>query len=217
MKPTLPYKPIPGQLFASRRAPDYGADVTRGLLGAALACVALAWLLLAGGDPRTAEHEHARVRSERITAHTQALRAVDVRLASLEALPPELLARTLAEVARAYPEFARLMVCDATGRVLAVEPARDTALIGALDPSEVRRAALTGVKEDVRYAGARGATVELGVAAGGRYVAGDLPEHAFDVKIIVLPSARMIASWALAVIALLFTAGAAVISSKRRS
>ncbi len=184
----------------------------------------LAWLLLAVGDAHHAEQRVlAQLRQERTSAHTAALRAVSARLAGLEALPPELLARTLAEVAAVYPEWARLLVCDAAGRVLAAEPKRDTALVGALDPSAERRDALVNASPGAAFARARvgaGGGVELGVAQPGlhvRYVAGDLPEASLVPHIDVAPtSARVIASWALATFAVLFTAGAAVISSKRR-
>ena len=178
----------------------------------------LAWLLLALGDSHAGDRAIARLRAERTLAHVVALKAVSARLAGLEALPPELLARTLAEVVSVYPEFGRLIVCDAAGRVLAAEPKRDTALIGALDPSEARRAALANAAPGATFERGRGGAVELGVAASGRYVAGDLPEAALVAHIEPAPtSAHVIASWALVVIAGLFTAGAQVISSKRRS
>ena len=193
----------------------------RGLTWAALACAALAWVLLAVGDARESDVRlGARLGEERVDAHARALRGAAARLAGLEALPPELLARTLAEVALVYPDFARLLVVDRRGVVLAAWPKRDTALVGAADPSEARRAALvgkgTGALADAPFAHERGGgTVELGVAAaravtgaerprevGDVYVAGDLPHIEPRLGAAPTPS-RVIASWVFAACAVL--------------
>jgi hypothetical protein len=189
----------------------------RGLIGAALACALLAWLLLALGNDHAEARLRSELRRERTLAHSAVLRAAGARLGGLEALPPELLARTLAELMSVYPEWSRLMVCDANGRVLAAEPKRDTALVGALDPSEARRRAFSNANPDAIFAQARPGGVELGVAQRGHYIAGDLAEAALTPKLgPVSTPPRVIASWALATVAVLFSVAAGVISSRRR-
>jgi hypothetical protein len=193
--------------------------MAHGLLKAALGCALLAWYLVAtrSGGARD-ESARAQLRRERTATHTMALRAVSARLGGLEALPPELLARTLAEVATIYPAFVRLVVCDANGRVLAAVPARDTALVGVADPSEARRTALASTSAGEGFARERpGGVLELGVRHAAGYVGGDLPVAAVTPRLEgTSTSARVIASWALAAIAVLFSVTGWVISSKRR-
>jgi len=186
----------------------------------------LAWLLLAAGDARDGDARlHASLQESYVAAHASALKALNARLAGLEATPPELLARTLAELATVYPEWARLLVCDSAGRVLVAWPKRDTSLVGAMDPSESRRAAFAaGAGGQAAFARTRpgSGVIELGVAQPQRdaprhpqvsYVAGDLP-HLEPRVGAASTSSRVIASWTLALFALLIAAAGVLVARR---
>ncbi len=115
-----------------------------------------------------------------VRTHERALATAGARLAGLEARPPEVLSRTLAELGSVYSEFTRLLVCDASGRVLAAWPAAAASLVGAPDPAVARRAMLAAPARPHVGERSGGATLELGVgvAASELYVAGDLPRAA---------------------------------------
>jgi hypothetical protein len=151
-------------------------------LGLALAMTWRAQSARRGGDG-LAQAVATRWARETIDARARALDAAAVRLAGLEARPPEVFERTLFALAQSDPAIALAWACAPDGRIIAAVDARAGLLRqepGGLDPRPERRAALgarisPGAPPST-YRAAAHQRVDLGVARpeAGFYLAAEL-------------------------------------------
>jgi hypothetical protein len=123
-----------------------------------------------GGDAaarRTATVALAGWTREAVDGRARALTAVGLRVAALEAQPPEVLERALEALASADPALDRLVACGADGRILAVVERRPGAVPmapGQVDPVGGRGRALAGRPAAPFVAGDATRGWDLGVA-----------------------------------------------------
>lgn len=127
-------------------------------LAAAIPALVIPWLVTGDGHDVAARRFSVSSMSfavfAEVAAHERAVQVAARRLAAYQALPPEVMERTLAEVAAGYPALARLWVVDPNGRVIAAWQAPR----GGEDPSPTRRAAIKNAPYTyVGVAGAAGA------------------------------------------------------------
>ncbi len=111
-----------------------------------------------------------------LAAHERAVQTTARRIAAYQARPPELMERTLAELAAGYPAFQRLYIVDTDGKILAGWQQDGNAPPVTTDPSPARRAALkTAPYTYVGVAGAAGAGDRLELAQPIRLAAAEIP------------------------------------------